>query len=85
MARQKEENANKAIAFLEQEKEGLIQANQKVSREVARLMSVDVELDKYRKELNKAEEELQTKEFIVSHVKEYYCSLFCVTNAFVLC
>ena len=85
MARQKEENANKAIAFLEQEKEGLILANQKMSREVARLMSVDAELDKSKKELNKAEEELQTKEFIVSHFKEYYCGLFCVTNAFVLC
>ena len=46
-----------------------------MSREVARLMSVDVELQNSKKEvekcqleLRKAEEELQTKEFMVSTV-----------------
>ena len=70
---QTEENATNAIATLEQEKELLIQSNQKMSREVARLMSVDVELqsskkevEKYQLDLRKAEEELQTKEFMVS-------------------
>ena len=73
MARQNEENASNAIATLEQEKELLIQSNQKMSREVARLMSVNVELqnqikevEKCQMELRKAEEELQTKEFLVS-------------------
>ena len=91
MARKREENANKAIATLEKEKEGLIQTNQKMSREVARLMSVDVELDKCKVELRKAEEELQTKEFLVSDVKEYYGNLlnhhcFCpeLTHTYIL-
>ena len=72
-ARQSEENASITIATLEQEKETLIQSNQKLSREVARLMLVDIELqhskkdiEKYQLELRKAEEELQTKEFMVS-------------------
>ena len=70
-----EVNASIAIATLEQEKASIIQSNQKISREVARLMSVDVELqnskkevEKYQLELRKAEEELNTKEFIVSIV-----------------
>ena len=72
--RQTEENATNAIATLEQEKELLIQSNEKMSREVARLMSVDIELQSSKKEvekcqfeLRKAEEELQTKEFMVSN------------------
>ena len=91
MARQREENASKATSILEQEKEELIQKNQKMSREVARLMSVDIELDKCKIELRKAVEELQTKEFLVSDVKEYYDNLlnhhcFCpeLTHTYIL-
>ena len=58
---------------MQNEKEALVQAHKKMSREVARLMSVDadlrnreIELEKCKVELRKAEEELQTKEFMVS-------------------
>ena len=69
---QNDENATAAITTLQIEREVLVQANQKVSREVARLMSVDtdlqnreIEIEKCKVELHKAEEELQTKEFMV--------------------
>ena len=74
-ARHNEENARIAIATLEQEKEVLIQSNQEMSRELGRLMGVDGELqnskkevEKYQLELRKAEDELYTKEFMVSIV-----------------
>ena len=83
MGKQREENANEAIAKLEQEKEALTKANQNLSREVARLMSVDVELqtklkdiEKYKEKLRKAEEELQTKEYVVSGVNNTVSILF---------
>ena len=67
------ENTIVVITTLQNEKEALLQANQKMSREVARLLSVDADLqerlndiEKYKVELRKAGEELQTKEFMVS-------------------
>ena len=61
------------MTTLQNEKETLLQKNQKLSRELARLLSVDAELrdrvneiEKYKVDLRKAEEELQTKEFLVS-------------------
>ena len=54
---------------MQSEKETLEQAYKKMSREVARLMSVDadlrnreIELEKYKVELPKAEEELRNRE-----------------------
>ena len=53
----------------------LIQTNENMSREVARLMDVDQELqsqvqqiEQYKLQMRKAEEELQTKEFLVSAI-----------------
>ena len=70
--KQNDENATAAITTLQIEREALVQANQKMSREVARLMSVgmdlqnrEIEIEKCKVELRKAEEELQTKEFMV--------------------
>ena len=70
----KAKQSEEAIETLEQEKTLLIQSNQKMSREVGRLMSVDIELqssnkevEKCQLELRKAEEELQTREFLVSN------------------
>ena len=58
---------------MQNEKETLLQNHQKLSRELARLFSVDAELrdrindiEKYKVEVCKAKEELQTKEFMVS-------------------
>ena len=74
------EKANSKIESLEQEKEKLIQSNQNMSREVARLMKVDQELqsqiqqiEQYKLEIRKAEEELQTKEFMVSTINITLC------------
>ena len=71
--KQNDDKATGAITTLQIEREVLVQANRKLSREVARLMSVDtdlqnreIEIEKYKVELLKAEEELQTKEFMVS-------------------
>ena len=71
--KQNDENTTATITALQNEKEALVQAHKKMSREVARLMSVDadlrnreVEIDKYKIELSKAEEELETKELMVS-------------------
>ena len=70
--KQNDENATAAITTLQMEREAFLQTNQKMSREVARLMSVDtdlqnreIEIEKCKVELRKAEEELQTKEFMV--------------------
>ena len=71
--KQNVENTTATITALQNEKEALVQAHKKMSREVARLMSVDAdlrnrenEIEKYKRELSKAEEELQTKELMVS-------------------
>ena len=71
--KQNDENATAAVTTLQMEKEALLQANRKLSRELARLMSVDndlqnreIKIEKYKVELLKAEEELQIKEFMVS-------------------
>ena len=71
--KQNDDNTTATIATLQNEKEVLLQNQQKLSRELARLFSVDAELqdrindiEKYKVKLRKAEEELQTKEFLVS-------------------
>ena len=69
---------------LKQDKELLIQSNQNMSREVTRLITVDKELrsqllevKKLKLEIHKAEEEIQTKEFMVSTI--------CNTNILLVC
>lgn len=64
--RQSSESATNKIRILEVEKEGLIQSNQKVSREVARLLDVDINLqnsekqiESYKLKLHKAEKEIE--------------------------
>ena len=76
-SRQSNDEANSKIRSLEQEKETFIQKIQMFSREVARLMTVDQELqdriqeiEKLKLEMRKAEEDLQTKEFMVSIIND---------------
>ena len=71
--KQNDENTTTKITTLQNEKEALLQANQNMSEEVARLMSVDSdlhnrenEIEKYKLELCKAEEEIEAKESMVS-------------------
>ena len=73
MIKRNDENTTATITALQNEREALVQANQKLSRELVRFMSVDtdlqnreIEIEKYKVDLRKAEEELQTKEFMVS-------------------
>ena len=75
--KQNDDNTTATITTLQNEKETLLQNNQNLSRELARLLSVDAdlrdrinEIEKYKVDLRKAEEELQTKEFMVS---SYVC------------
>lgn len=89
-AKRSKEDASSLIRTLENEKEGLIQANKKILKEVGRLMCVDTELqsrekeiEDYKLEVCKAEEELQAKELMVSIISSTVTLAFsCVLQHF---
>lgn len=89
-AKQSKEDASSLIRTLENEKQGLMQANKKISKEVGRLMCVDTKLQSrekeikdYKLEICKAAEELQTKELMVSVISNTVALAFsCVLQHF---